>query len=57
MQKLGFHIDETKRVKGHPSSKYAKFFEKLVFLIFLLCTCQGVRHVSFSRNFGYLLNR
>ena len=37
-------------VRGHPLSTYAKFSEKLTIL-----TYQGVRNVSFSENFAYIL--
>ena len=36
-------------VRGHPLKTYAKFSEKLT-------AYQGVRNVSFSENFAYVLN-
>ena len=46
---------------GRPFSKYAKFSEKLTFLTPCFahertCAYQGVRIVSFSENFAYVLN-
>ena len=42
-------------VRGHPLSTYAKFSEKLTFLI-RTCAYQGVRNFSFSENSAYVLN-
>ena len=42
-------------LRGHPFSAYAKFSEKVTFLTFH-DAYQGVRNVSFSENFTYLLN-
>ena len=46
--------------RGHPFSTYTKFSEKLIFLTPLIrtrtCTYQGVRNVTFSENFAYVLN-
>ena len=39
----------------YPFSTYAKFSEKLTFLT-PWCAYQGVRNVSFSENFAYVLN-
>ena len=43
---------------GHPLSRYAEFSGKLMFLIpwYAPCAYQGVRNVSFSENFGFVLN-
>ena len=47
-------------IRGHPLSMYAKFSEKLTFLTPLTrlrtCAYQGVRNVSFSENFAYVLS-
>ena len=47
-------------LRDHPFSTYAKFSEKLTFLTPLIrtrmCAYQGVRNVSFSENFVYVLN-
>ena len=47
-------------VRDHLFSTNAKFFEKLTFLNPLIrtrsCAYQGVRKVSFSENFAYVLN-
>ena len=45
-------IDKTKTVWLHPFNTYAKLSEKLTFLT----ADQGVRNVSFSENFAYVLN-
>ena len=41
-------------------SSRVKIFEKLTFLAPLIrthtCACQGVRNISFSKNFAYVLN-
>ena len=43
--------------RGHPLSMYAKFSEKLTFLIpWRTCAYQGVKNVGFSENFVYALN-
>ena len=39
-------------IMDHPLSTCAKFSEKLI----RKCAYQGVRNVSFSKNFGYVLN-
>ena len=42
---------------GHSLSTYAKFSEKLTFNPLIRTrSCQGVRNVSFSENFAYVLN-
>ena len=44
---------------NHSFSTYAQFSEKLTFLTLIrtrTCAYQGVRNVSFSENFAYLLN-
>ena len=42
--------------RGHPFSKYTKFSEKLTFLApTRTCAYQGVRNVSVSENFAYVL--
>ena len=41
-------------LRGYPLSTYAKFSEKLTFLT--PCAYQGVRNVSFSENFAYVIN-
>ena len=44
-------------IRRHPLSTYAKFSEKLTFLnLWDTCAHQGVRNVSFSENFAYVLN-
>ena len=48
-------------IRNHSFSTYAKFSEKLTFLtpwypMLRTCACQGVRNVSFSENFAYVLN-
>ena len=42
--------------REHLFSTYAKFSEKLIFLNPRTCAYQGVRNVSFSENFAYVLN-
>ena len=52
----------TVKVRDHPFSTSAKFFEKLTFLYLLIrirtrtCAYQEVKNVSFSRNFAYVLS-
>ena len=41
-----------KPLRGHSFNTYAKFSEKLTYA----CAYQGVRNVSFSENFAYLIN-
>ena len=41
---------------GRPFSKYAKFSKKLVRKNERTCAYQGVRIVSFTENFAYVLN-
>ena len=47
-------------VSGHSLSTYAKFSEKLTFLVPLIrtrtCAYQEVRNVCFSENFAYVFN-
>ena len=49
-----------KWLTAHLLSTYAKFSEKLTFLTPLIsthtCAYRGVRNVSFSENFAYVLN-
>ena len=46
--------------RDYPFSTYAKISEKLTFLTPLICTCtcayQGVRNVTFSENYAYVLH-
>ena len=51
-----------KCLRDHPFSKYGKCSGKLKFLtpwyaLARTCACQGVKNVSFSENFVYVLNR
>ena len=47
---------------NHSFTTYAKFLEKLTFLISYLlihtrsCAYQGIRNVTFTENFAYILN-
>ena len=44
-------------IRVYPFSTYVKFSEKLTFLTpWYACAYQGVRNVSFSENFAYVLN-
>ena len=47
-----------RRSSDHSFGKYAKLSEKLTFPTPDMCTCayQGLRYVSFSENFAYILN-
>ena len=48
--KRGLRYSNLTSIWDHPFSTYAKFSEKLTFLI------PWVRNVSFSENFAYVLN-
>ena len=46
-------------LRDHSFSTYAKFSEKLIFLTPIhtrTCAYQGIRNVSLSENFAYVLN-
>ena len=53
-------MNEKKRLWSHPLSPYAKFSEKTNIYNSLIrtrtCAYPGVRDVSFSENFAYVLN-